>query len=141
MSPYSSFVWEHVREFCSTCDESLDHLYFLRPYSRYVWEHVQQKCLVYKQALEQDSELQWMIIDCSQQNFVSQVRRITFAATVYHLWWSKNQQVLKKILHSPECMVHVILKDGRSLLIGWKNMNRKQENLQLCSEFDISLLH
>ncbi|GAV66276.1 zf-RVT domain-containing protein, partial [Cephalotus follicularis] len=70
--------------------ETLQHLFFQCPFSAMVWREVLLMCNIVRPLLPWVDEVLWMSTHARGSAFHHTMRRLAFAATVYHLWIERN---------------------------------------------------
>ncbi|GAV92882.1 zf-RVT domain-containing protein [Cephalotus follicularis] len=75
--------------------ESMAHLFFLCPFSASIWTEVLRKCNVNRTELQWDEAVAWMIRNSKGDKFPATLRKLAFAATVYHIWLERNRRCFK----------------------------------------------
>ncbi|GAV60988.1 zf-RVT domain-containing protein, partial [Cephalotus follicularis] len=70
--------------------ESLEHLFFQCPFTLNIWKAVLAMCNVLRPIVQWMDEIKWMLDHDRGHKFPTLVRKLGFAASVYHLWLERN---------------------------------------------------
>ncbi|GAV91576.1 zf-RVT domain-containing protein [Cephalotus follicularis] len=65
--------------------ESLEHLFFNCPFSHNIWGDVQSMCNILRPISQWSDEVQWMLDHARGHKFPKLVKKLAFAASVYHI--------------------------------------------------------
>lgn len=97
--------------FCSTGNDSCQHLFFRCPYSSEVWSSILRRMVgIQRRPLAWEAELNWLRRICKGRSIRSKTIRLILFCTVYCLWCERNGRIFKQQSRSPEAFVAFIIK-------------------------------
>lgn len=85
-----------------------------------------------------EEELQWLIYNWTPNAFISQIKRLALAVTVYKIWKERNAVIYKNQQTSEAAIIASIMEKVRNVAIRWKKIPRKKENWEQVIEWGIS---
>ncbi|GAV75791.1 hypothetical protein CFOL_v3_19267, partial [Cephalotus follicularis] len=91
--------------------ETLQHLFFQCPFSSMVWREVLLMCNIARPLLSWAEEVLWMSTHARGSAFHHTVRRLAFAATVYHLWIERNRRCFKNAFLPCQEIIRLVKQD------------------------------
>ncbi|GAV92910.1 zf-RVT domain-containing protein, partial [Cephalotus follicularis] len=119
--------------------ESLQHLFFQCPYSANVWRDILSMCNVVRPILSWSLEVQWMLAHAKGKEFHHTIRKLAFAATIYHLWIERNRRCFRNHFLPYQEIVQLVRKDVCGKLFYGNNSKRCEQHHSLCVNWGIPL--
>ncbi|GAV93124.1 zf-RVT domain-containing protein, partial [Cephalotus follicularis] len=119
--------------------ESNDHLFFQCPYSMKVWKEVLSLCDIVSPILPWTDEVEWLITMNAGNRFHQSLRKLAFAATVYHIWIERNNRCFNNLFLPYQEIVLKVRKDVSGKLTAGNNAQRCEQHHRLCVSWDIPL--
>ena len=102
---------------CKTVEDSYDHLFFQCIYSQEVWTAVKSMAMIRSKASNWASYVGEMCNIQSHNSIWNVIRKLCFAATVYHLWQERNQRKFQQEERDKETLIKSIREDVRFKLM------------------------
>ncbi|WCJ37950.1 Retrovirus-related Pol polyprotein from type-1 retrotransposable element R2 [Euphorbia peplus] len=78
-------------ELCKTAPETLAHLFFDCPITRAIWRYVAGKCMLATVNMNWWRISSWLCRKAVGHSLLSQIRRLAFTSTIYHIWNARNR--------------------------------------------------
>ncbi|GAV67837.1 zf-RVT domain-containing protein, partial [Cephalotus follicularis] len=119
--------------------ESLDHLFFLCPFSQNIWGAVLSMCNILRPISHWSDEVQWMLDHARGHKFPTRVRKLAFAASVYHIWLERNRRCFKNEFMPAKEVINRIKHDVALKLWLGRKLKRCEWHHSLCENWDIPL--
>ncbi|GAV91993.1 zf-RVT domain-containing protein [Cephalotus follicularis] len=119
--------------------ETPEHIFFQCPFSAKVWREVLDMCNIARPILPWADEVQWMSIHAKGNAFHQTVRKLAFAATIYHLWIERNRRCLKNLFLPYQEIVRMVRQDVSGKLASGNNSVRCEQHHSLCVNWGIPL--
>ena len=105
---------------CKTVEDSHDHLFFQCKYSQEVWTAIQAMAKIRSNPKTWDSHVSEMSSIQGHNSIWNVIRKICFAATVYHLWRERNHREFEQKEKDRDTLIKCIREDVRLKLISIK---------------------
>ncbi|GAV89881.1 zf-RVT domain-containing protein [Cephalotus follicularis] len=102
-------------------NESTEHLFFACPFTQQIWMQILNMCNVKRQIAPWSDEIQWMIDHSRGNKFPQTLRKLAFAATIYHVWMERNRRCFKNNFLNPDHIIHKIQGHVAAKLWSQKN--------------------
>ncbi|GAV69129.1 zf-RVT domain-containing protein [Cephalotus follicularis] len=112
--------------------ETLQHLFFQCPFSAMVWREVLLMCNIVRPLLPWADEVLWMSTHARGSAFHHTVRRLAFAATVYHLWIERNRRCFKNVFLPYQEIIRLVKQDVSGKLASGNSYPRCERYHSLC---------
>ncbi|GAV60812.1 zf-RVT domain-containing protein [Cephalotus follicularis] len=112
--------------------ESLVHLFFQCPYSASIWLAILRMCNISIQCLHWSDEVNWMTGHAKGNNFPAMVRKLAFAAVVYHIWIERNRQIFKNSFLPFQKIVRKVKADVAGKLFMCNKSMENERHHTLC---------
>ncbi|GAV88656.1 zf-RVT domain-containing protein [Cephalotus follicularis] len=119
--------------------ETLEHLFFQCPYSPKVWRDVLSLCNVFRPILSWTYEVLWMSTHAKGKEFHHTIRKLAFAATIYHLWIERNRRCFRNHFLPYQEIVQLVRQDVCGKLFNGNNSKRCEQHHSLCVNWGIPL--
>ena len=115
--------------FCKTVQDSRSHLFFDCKFPNQIWKEMMCKA-DFGTLPDKWRDLIGKLQDClKKDNGENLIRKLVFAATVYHIWRERNWRLLKKIENDEDKVVKLISEDVKlkiiSLGLGFKGIKEE----------------
>ncbi|KAK6132726.1 hypothetical protein DH2020_033531 [Rehmannia glutinosa] len=94
--------------FCATQQETALHLFFSCPFSATVWAEIRAWIGITRDMSTLNSGLKWLKKEAKGTSIQSKSKRITFATTVYHIWYARNRLVFEDEVPNPDYVIYRI---------------------------------
>jgi hypothetical protein len=72
--------------FCFGRQESIEHLFFQFEFSRRIWSNLMESCLVSDPFVERNDVAKWSMEVLQGKSLQTNICKLCFPATVYHVW-------------------------------------------------------
>ncbi|GAV92902.1 zf-RVT domain-containing protein, partial [Cephalotus follicularis] len=96
--------------------ETHEHLFFQCPYSSKVWKEVLSLCQLVRPTLPWANEVDWMCANATGNQFHWTIRKLAFAASVYHLWIERNNRCFRNQFLPYQDIICKVRRDVRDKL-------------------------
>ena len=113
---------------CNNQAETHDHLFFGCSFSRQIWEAVKQKCSLSFGDLTWKDCISQMVTHCKGKSFLSLVRKLALAASVYFIWAERNSRFHDHSLREAKVTLWAISDIIRYRLSSAKGISDTAEN-------------
>ncbi|GAV93084.1 zf-RVT domain-containing protein, partial [Cephalotus follicularis] len=120
-------------------NESAEHLFFQCPFSATVWRDVLKMCNITRPLLAWDNEVRWMTEHARGNSFPHMVRKLAFAATVYHVWLERNRRCFSNRFLLPQDIVHKVSMDVSGKIAIANNAQRNDHHHSLCVNWGVPM--
>lgn len=78
-----------------------------------------------------------MLINWSNAFVASTVWKLTFSASIHHLWRKRNNRIFAAKQMDESTVGNNIVNDVRACLLSWKNIPVNDSNRMLCIEWNL----
>ncbi|GAV74772.1 zf-RVT domain-containing protein [Cephalotus follicularis] len=119
--------------------ESLEHLFFHCPFSHNIWRVVLATCNILRPISQWMDEVQWMLDHARGHMFPALVRKLAFAASIYHIWLERNRRCFKNEFMPVQEIIDRIKHDVASKLRLGRKTQRCERHHSLCENWGIPL--
>ncbi|KAL9346338.1 hypothetical protein Peur_061191 [Populus x canadensis] len=102
-------------------EEALDHnhLFFECSYTKAIWWDVCDRCDIPRMTKGWDEWIRWATISWHGKSFVNFSRKLSFAATVYHVWQERNARIFAGMSRTSNLVfnqIECIIRDKLDLM-------------------------
>lgn len=94
--------------FCSTHNETVQHLFFGCNLSASVWNCIRGWLGINRAMTTIDSAIKWLKKEARGTAWFNKAKKIALACTVYHLWTARNAKIFEGQIPQPRVIVHKI---------------------------------
>jgi len=111
---------------CSLClrnNEDHNHLFFECAYTKAIWWDVCDRYDILRMTKGWDEWIRWATVTWHGKSFVNLSRKLSFVATVYHVWQERNARIFagmsrtsNLVFNQIECIIHDKLDLMRNVL-------------------------
>ncbi|GAV85464.1 zf-RVT domain-containing protein [Cephalotus follicularis] len=119
--------------------EIVEHIFFQCPYSTKVWREVLDMCNIARPILPWADEVQWMSTHAKGNAFQYTVRKLAFAAPIYHLWIERNRRCFKNHFLPYQEIVRMVRHDVSGKLASRNNSQTCKQHHSFCVNWGIPL--
>jgi hypothetical protein len=119
---------------CSLClrnNEDHNHLFFECSYTKAIWWDVCDRCDIPRMTKGWDEWIRWATVSWHGKSFVNFSRKLSFAATVYHVWQERNARIFAGMSRTPNLVlnqIECIIRDKLDLM---RNVVPTNENTRI----------
>lgn len=78
-----------------------------------------------------------MLRYCGSESVASTVWKLSFAASIYHLWRERNSRIFARKRLDDSTIINNIVSDVRACLLSWKEEPVNDTTRRLCIEWNI----
>ncbi|GAV89207.1 zf-RVT domain-containing protein, partial [Cephalotus follicularis] len=119
--------------------ESTDHLFFQCSFSANVWLDVLRLCNISRPILPWANEVLWMSAHAKGNQFHHRIRKLAFAATVYHIWLERNRRCFNNRFLPPQEIVLKVRMEVSGKLTTANNAQKDDRHHGLCINWGIPI--
>ena len=119
---------------CSHClryNEDHNHLFFECSYTKAIWWDVCDRCDIPRMTKGWDEWVRWATGSWHGKSFVNFSRKLSFAATVYHVWQERNARIFAGMSRTSNLVfnqIECIIRDKLDLM---RNVAPTNENKRI----------
>lgn len=124
---------------CQRYPESKDHLFYECNFSAAVWEVILRKCNVYRYPRFWSNELLWVIHNLKGNSFAATIKKLAWAATIYHLWRERNGRIHENVFIPQTEIISFIINDIRARVWSFKGVKDNARNRSLCTNWNFNV--
>ncbi|GAV92955.1 zf-RVT domain-containing protein, partial [Cephalotus follicularis] len=119
--------------------ELVEHIFFQCHYSANVWREVLDMCNIARPILPWPDEVQWMSVHAKGNAFQHAVKKLAFAATVYHLWIERNKRFFKNQFLPYQEIIQMVRRDVSGKMTSDNKSFKCERHHSLCVNWGIPL--
>ena len=126
----------HGPNTCSLClrnNEDHNHLFFEYTYTKAIWWDVCDICDILRMTKGWDEWIRWATVTWHGKSFINFSHKLSFAATVYHVWQERNARIFagmsrtsNLVFNQIECIIRDMLDLMRNVLPKMKTKGSKE---------------
>ena len=124
--------------FCWASVEDRNHLFFECQITSGIWMRVLRLCGQYRKPRRWENEFCW-VTECKGNSFCSITKRISWGATIYHLWRQRNDRVHDNTFISVDSIFSLICNDVRLRITSLQNVVDNHVNRAMCERWHFPL--
>jgi hypothetical protein len=112
-------------------NEDHNHLFFECSYTKAIWWDVCDRCDIPRMTKGWDEWIQWATVTWHDKSFINFSRKLSFAATVYHVWQERNARIfagMSRTLNLIFNQIEYIIRDKLDLM---RNVIPTNENKRI----------
>jgi hypothetical protein len=104
---------------CLRNNEDHNHLFFECAYTKAIWWDVCDKCDIPRMTKGWDEWIRWATVTWHDKSFVNFSCKLSFAATVYHIWQERNARIFAGMSRNSNLVfdqIECIIRDKLDLI-------------------------
>ena len=109
--------------FCNTVHDSIKHLFFECRFSNKVWSFISLKANMGPVPHRWNDLVPFLQCTAKGKGLRMIIKRLSLAATVYHIWRERNSRMFNGIPRSEDKVITLIIEDIRFKIFGISNGN------------------
>lgn len=90
--------------------------------ARNIWAITPSWCNIRSNPMSWSTERNWAIEHMGGESFIMSILRLSFAATVYHIWLERNSRIFSNKAMACQPLFHLIEKDIMDTICSWMKM-------------------
>lgn len=125
---------------CGLSNETIDHLFFRCPFSTEVRKLIMQRCLIFKPVQPWEDEIIWAYGKFSGNSLCQRIRKLAWAAMVYHIWVERNAKVFKGLVPSTTKVIKEIIHEVKIRCSYSFVKKASNATIELCNSWGIPFI-